>query len=122
MLSLRDDVSLDWALRDPLPLPLRRLMADRRSALDADLPFAEQAQFIVVEPGDTIADIEADIEMIIRPDADGWPKWEWVVFHPSYCFETVFVVNDWGYAIVLFIQAIEGMDPELMELVRAACD
>ena len=121
MISMTSDASIALALQRPLCPKLLDLIRRRRAILGDDMPFADMAHFVIVEPGDTIDAIEATIRLPIRPDADaGIPAWEWVMDH-GFCFETVFVLSDDGYAVVLFVQVMKGMDPELMGMLRAFC-
>lgn len=122
MISMADDASIASALQQPLHPELIDLIRRRRAILGDDIPFAEMAHFVVVEPGDTIDAIETIIRWPIRPDPDcGLPQWEWVLVHDELCWETVFVLSDDGYAVVLFVQAVDGMDPELIGMLRAFC-
>lgn len=121
MISITDDASIASALQRPLCPKLLDLVRRRRAILGDDLPFANMAHFVIVEPGDTIDDIEAVIRWPVRPDIDtGIPSWEWVMDH-GFCYETVFVLSDDGYAVVLFVQVTEGVDAELMGMLRAFC-
>lgn len=122
MISMTDDASIASALQQPLHPEMIDLIRRRRAILGGDLPFADMAHFVVVEPGDTIDDIEAVISWPIRPDLDtGIPSWEWVLAHEGVCYETVFVLSDDGYAVILFVQIAENMDPELTGMLRAFC-
>jgi hypothetical protein len=122
MISMTDDTSIASALKRPLHPELLHLIRRRRAILGDDIPFADMAHFVVVEPGDTIDAIETIIRWPIRPDPDcGLPQWEWVLVHENVCWETVFVLSDDGYAVVLFVQAVDGMDPELIGMLRAFC-
>lgn len=122
MISMTDDASIASALKRPLCRKLIDLIRRRRAILGDDLPFADMAHFVLVEPGDTIEDIEVAIRWPVRPDIDtGVPSWEWVLVHEGVCYETVFVLSDDGYAVVLFVQDAEGMDPELMGMLSAFC-
>jgi len=122
MISMTDDASIASALQRPLSGELIDLVRRRRAILGDELPFADMAHFVIVEPGDTIDAIEATIRWPVRPDSStGIPSWEWVLVHGGVCYETVFVLSDDGYAVVLFVQIANGMDPELMGMLRAFC-
>lgn len=119
MLSIRDDASLQRALQLPLPEPLRVLLQDRRAMLGYDLPFREMAQFVVVQEGDTLADVERETGLHIQlgmDDPDYTPAWEWVIDHGLF-YETVFILSDDGYGIVLFVLKT-GIDPFLQRLLE----
>lgn len=121
MISMRCDASIASTLQRPLCPKLLDLVRRRRAILGDDLQFADMAHFVIVEPGDTIEDIEAAICWPVRPDlGTGTPSWEWVMDH-GFCYETVFVLSDDGYAVVLFVQVTKGMDAELMGMLRAFC-
>lgn len=122
MISMTDDASIASALQQPLHPELIDLIRRRRAVLGNEMPFADMAHFVVVEPGDTIDAIETTIGWPIRPDPDcGLPQWEWVLVHEGVCWETVFVLSDDGHAIVLFVLMAEGLDQELTGLLRAFC-
>lgn len=119
MLSIRDDASLQRALQLPLPESLRVLLQDRRAMLGHDLPFSDMAQFVVVQEGDTLADVERVTGLLIKlamDDPDYTPAWEWVIDHGQF-YETVFILSDDGYGIVLFVLKT-GIDPFLRRLLE----
>lgn len=121
MISMTDGASIASALIQIQCPRLADLVRRRRAILGDDLPFEDMAHFVIVEPGDTIDAIEAVIRWPVRPDIDtGIPSWEWVMDH-GFVYETVFVLSDDGYAVVLFVQVAKGMDPELMGMLRAFC-
>ena len=58
MIVIRDFVAID-SVPDP---DLRQLIQQRADALaEYELPMADMALFIIVQPGDTLADIEAQL-------------------------------------------------------------
>lgn len=121
MISMQNDASIVSALQQPLHPELIDLVRRRRAILGNELPFADMAHFMIVEPGDTIDEIEAAIRWPVRPDLDtSTPSWEWVMDH-GFCYETVFVLSDDGYAVVLLVPVVKGIDPELMGMLRAFC-
>lgn len=122
MISMTNDASIASVVAQSICPRLADLIRRRRAILGDDLLFEDMAHFVLVEPADTIDDIETAIRWPIRPDPDcGIPQWEWVLVHEGICYETVFVLSDDGYAVVLFVQIAEGMDPELMGMLRAFC-
>jgi hypothetical protein len=119
MLSIRDDASLQKALELPLPDPLRVLLQERRAMLGYDYPFPDMAHFVVVQEGDTLADVERETGLLIQlatVDPDYTPAWEWVIDHGLF-YETVFILSDNGYGIVLFVMKA-GIDPFLQQLLE----
>lgn len=85
--------------------------------------FDELAEFWLVEKGDTVEALEAVTQVpIVRdwfsearyPDPDFGPSWEVLEAHPT-CFEMVFVTNDAGYGVVLWIPK-ESTDPVLLAM------
>lgn len=90
-------------------------------ATDDDNPFDELAEFWLVEPGDTIEALEAATQAPITyswfndahyPDPDFSPSWEVLEAHAS-AYEMVFITNDAGYGVVLWIPAT-GSDTTLL--------
>ncbi|WP_311270691.1 hypothetical protein [Sphingobium sp. WCS2017Hpa-17] len=76
-----------------------------------DLP--DIGTFAIVEEGDTLADIEMALGLIIT---NGSPAWEWVIRHGS-IFEAPVIVSD-GFGHVLIVPDAEGIDPDLLALCR----
>ena len=76
-----------------------------------DFSFDELAEFWLVDPGDTVESLEAATKVPIAkgwfsdaryPEPDFSPAWEVLEAHPT-CYEMVFITNDAGYGIVLWI-------------------
>ena len=76
-------------------------------------------EFVIVEPGDCTADIEAVTCCPLMPagDADFAPSFEWLVEWPT-CYEAVFIFSDDGYGIDLLIPKSEAMDADLLAMCR----
>ena len=92
---------------------LRRVIRQRFTELAAydDYTFDELAEFWLVEPGDTVESLEAATKAPIAqdwfsdaryPDPDFSPAWEVLEAHLT-SYEMVFITNDAGYGIVLWI-------------------
>ena len=111
MLSIRDDASFTKALKLPLPETLRALLQERRAMLGYDYAFSELAHFVVVQEGDTLADVEQET----RLEMADTPAWEWVIDHGEF-YETVFILSDDGFGIALFVIKA-GIDPRLKRLL-----
>ena len=125
MLTITDGGSLTRALRTPIDLRLKRLLIERRDQLGGAI--TGEARFLVMQPGDSLQVLEAELGFsIFQNPADGtWfgdpeftPGWEWLADH-GHCFELVFIFDDSGFAHVVIIQNLRGVDPELMRLCTA---
>lgn len=100
---------------------IRQLILERIAEItqgelyDADV----YGQFVLVEAGDCIADIEAvaGCQLVPAGDADFSPSFEWLVEWPC-CFEAVFIFSDDGYGIDLLIPKTGGVDADLMAMCR----
>lgn len=82
---------------------------------DADV----YGEFVIVEAGDCITDIEAVTCCPLVPagDADFAPSFEWLVEWPT-CYEAVFIFSDDGYGIDLLIPKTGGVDADLLAMCR----
>lgn len=76
-------------------------------------------QFVLVDAGDTVPEIEGVIgyPIVSGSDPDFVPSFEWLVEHPT-CYEAVFVLSDDGYGIDLLIPKAAGIDAELLAMCR----
>lgn len=130
MLSIRTSAdmqrTLDTAVLDP---PLRALLALRCDQLTAgtDLDLAELAHMIVVQHSDTLATVEAEAGLPVATNlVDGSrlgqrgfvPSFEWVARHGCW-LEAVMILNDDGFALVLFAADCIHTDPQVLSLLRA---
>ena len=109
-------------LADPA---LRNLIEATIAALSEDEPFdaAVLGYFLIVEPGDTVADLDAQIGFSIlanrwiglRFDAPGYTQhFEVLDEHAGY-FELVFILSDDGFGIEVFVPK-RGVAPELLAM------
>jgi uncharacterized protein with ATP-grasp and redox domains len=124
MLSITDGGSLARALSAPINPWLKRLLKQRSDQLGGNI--AEQARFIIMQPADTLEDLEQQLSFSVvqNPidgsrfgDQDFTPAFEYVVDH-DFCFEAVFIFTDDGFAHVLFVEKAEGVDPLLIALCQ----
>lgn len=115
MLDLYDRHTITAALHQPLAPELHTLIADRWSdAVASDL--ADLTHILVVQSGDTVADI---VEAIgFNPLDDDAPEPDWREQHTGY-FELIFCVGNAGFAYLLLVQDAAGVLPELLDLCRA---
>ena len=97
----------------------------RELAAYDDYTFDELAEFWLVEPGDTFESLEAATKAPIAqdwfsdaryPDPDFSPAWEVLEAHLT-SYEMVFITNDAGYGIVLWIPQY-GTDATLLAMCQ----
>lgn len=121
-------------IRDPLEATsiadpeLRTLVQKTIAALSEDYPYDPDVlgYFVIVEPGDSLATINARIGFDIlanrwtglRYDQPGYTQsFEVLDEHAGY-FEMVFVLSDDGFGIEVFIPKADGVDPELLSMCQ----
>lgn len=119
-------------LRDPAATvqitdPDIRALVDLRFAqLSEDEPYDAEVHgyMVVVEAGDTVAALEAEsgcpifgnfVDEIRFRDPRYVPSSEFLDEHAS-CYEMVFILDDSGYGIDIFIPKVEGIDAELLAM------
>ena len=128
MLLLQTEAAIIRAA-DTYPDPtLRRLLSLRIAGLQPyGCDLAELVTFLVVEPGDTLADIETAlgfsplvnfVDGSRYPDPEYVPSWEWVAAHPGW-FEAFYVLTDDGYGWVLWIADQPGVPGALLAVAQA---
>ena len=91
-------------------------------AFDAD----ELGYFLVVESSDTLEALSAQLgfDMLrnrftgIRFNATGFtPSFEFIEEFPA-CYDMVFVLDDTGIGVEIFVPKEEGIDPDLIAMCR----
>jgi len=125
MLSFDTRDALLTALDLPLDLQLHCLLADRvKDAMACEL--GDMTHILVVQPGDTEADIIDAIgfsPLVHRihgtrcGDPAFEPDWNWWERHDGWT-ELLYCVGDSGFAYVIFVQDGEGVLPDLLSLCR----
>jgi hypothetical protein len=111
------------AIADP---ELRHLIEKTIAALSPDGTYDSDVlgYFLIVQPGDSIATINAQIGFDIlankwtgiRFDQPGYtPLFEVLEEHTGY-FELVFLIDDSGYGIEVFIPKTAGIDADLLAM------
>lgn len=106
---------------------IRELVKQRINDLGGDaFDATELGFFIVLETADTIEAISATVGFNIlhnrftgiRFDATGFtPSFEFIEEFPS-CFDMVFVLDDSGFGVELFVCKGEGIDADLLAMCR----
>lgn len=114
MLIINTTAALGRALQQPLDHSLHRLLTTRRDQLGDSME--EAARFLIIEPPDTLADMEAAIGFSIATD-DG-PSWEWMEQHDGGWAEIVFVFSDDAPADVLLVPTWSDIDVDLIALIQ----
>ena len=105
---------------------LRALVQKTVADLSEDYPYDpdELGYFVIVEPGDRLETINAQIGFDIL--ANRWdgitfgqpgfsPSFELIDEHAGY-YEVVFVMDDSGYGIEVFVPKAAGIDPDLLAM------
>ena len=122
MLVLRDPTAIG-RIANP---DIRQLVALRFAQVCEGQPYDEHVHgyMIVVEPGDTVRELEQESSCAILHDLfDDIPFGD-PEFTPSFdileehhaCFEMLFITNDDGFGITLFIPKTEGIDADLLAM------
>ena len=112
-------------ITDPV---LRHLIEATITALSEDYPYDPEVlgYFLIVEPGDTIAELDAQIGFSIlanrwtgiRFDAPGYTQhFEVLEEHAGY-FEILFLTDDSGMGVEIFLENVAGIDPDLIAMCQ----
>jgi len=81
---------------------------------------------MIDEPGDEVKALEEETGCLIfsdwfgnshYPDADFTPSFEYLDDTPL-CYEMVFIVNDGGFAVLLFVPKMTGINADLLKMCR----
>lgn len=112
MIYITDEAMLQEVL-DPALRALLTSRSDQLLANASGYELSEIAHFIVAETGDPIDEIEAAANYPLITE----PAFEWAVDHGGW-FETVTVLSDDGFGIVLLVPDRDGIDPTLLNLLR----
>ncbi|SDD84776.1 hypothetical protein SAMN05444678_1267 [Sphingomonas sp. YR710] len=111
-------------VQDPTLRDILNLRFDQLSGCDCDI--GEIARFHIVQPGDSIDAIEAELGFPImtnmvdgacygHPDFE--PSWEHMADHCG-TYELVYILDDSGFGHVVFVQDVDGTDWRLLSLCR----
>ena len=112
MIIIANDDALARILHSSLDESLKALLRLRREQYGKDTPLEQLGRIIIVQAGDTLADVTR---------VTGWSidTAEWVIDH-GMAFESVQIESDDGFGIVLFVDKA-GIDPKLAALLASAC-
>ena len=122
MLVLRDP-----ALASRIANPGVRKLVEERFAqiLDGEpYDYDRHGYMIVVEPGDTAMALEEESGCPILSDLFGEARYGDPDFTPAAealeehatCYELVFILNDDGFGIEIFVPKMDGIDPTLLSM------
>ena len=120
MLTITDGGSLSRALRTPIDPRLKRLLTDRIQQLDVE-DLSTAARFVIVQPGDTIADADRALGFCILQnladgtrfgDPDFSPGFEWIEDH-GFAFELTFEATT-DFTVAVLVERGRGIDPNLL--------
>ena len=124
MLTITDGGSLSRALKLPIDSRLKQLLIKRRDQLGSDIE--DITRLIIVQPNDVMTALEQELGFSVFQNSsdsthfgepDFTPSWEWLADH-GHCFEMVFIMTDDGFAHVVMIENLPGVDPDLLKLCR----
>jgi hypothetical protein len=122
MIVLRDPKSVEL-----IPSPVIREFVQQRFELMSDgdnYDPEEHGYFIVIDVGDQADDVESATGCPLLTswfndahfgDADFAPMFEYVEDHGSF-YEIVYILNDGGFAQVVVVPKLLGIDPRLSKL------
>lgn len=126
MLSLRTSASMQLVV-DVHPDPaLRSLLALRMAQLAPPdgVDLGDAAHFLIFESGDRLCQLDAElgftpldniIDGSFYGDPDFTPSWEWIELHKGWV-EMAYLFSDDGFAIVIFVERADGVEPDLIAL------
>lgn len=86
----------------------------------------EHGYIVIAEPGDTVEALETEAGCPIftdwfggsrYPDPDYSPPFEYLEECAVY-YELVFIINDGGFAVLLFVPKLTGIDTQLLSMCR----
>jgi hypothetical protein len=123
MIALRDSIAMREAITHSLPSPLGRIIEQRITTLAeyVEIELGELVHFIVVEPGDQLAELEAELgfsPLVNLVDGSHFgdpafaPPFEWLQDHGGW-FELVYILSDDGFGKVVFIPDDPGIEFDL---------
>ncbi len=123
MIVVRDHSST----QEIIHLEIKQLVQQRINDLGGEaFDSSELGYFLVVEAGDTIEAIQTQVGFdILRNrftgipfNATGFtPSFEFIEEFPA-CYDMVFVLDDTGIGIELFVPKERGIDPDLIAMCR----
>jgi hypothetical protein len=128
MLTIRESAEMERALSGPLDTTLKAMLLSRLRSLSeySDFNLSELVHFIIVEPGDTIAIVEYELgfsPFVNFVDGERYPSpaftpsWEWLTEKGRW-IDTMWALSDSGFGIVLLVPDYEGIEPNLLAMLK----
>lgn len=113
MLILKDTDAIE-AVSDRI---VKQLLTNRSEQIlddtDHDYKLEELARFVIVQPFDTVDQIEAAAGYPVVTS----PAFEWVIDHGGW-YEATMILSDDGFGVILFAPEKAGVEPTLLQLLR----
>ena len=118
MLILRTTAAMQAAAQTYPDPALRTLLAKRIEQLTGDLDLSEVVNFLIIAPGDLLADIDAAlgfpilqnlVDGTVFGDPDFTPSFEWAQYHCGSFFELVWLMTDDGFGTIVLVQDHPGI-------------
>jgi hypothetical protein len=126
MRILRDEMAVHAAIETWPDPAMRQLLAERLSfyAQYDDLELGELFKLILIEPGDTLEELDAEFNGGLltnhylgrRIGDEGFrPCFETLEEHPTF-FDMVFCEGDAGFGVEVIVPKVDGIDTRLLNL------
>lgn len=132
MIVLRDPQQLTANHESQSTTLILKVLADSlqqrfKDMSDGDFYDPKQHGYMVIaEPGDEVSTLETETSCPIFTDwfhesrygdDDFAPAFEWLDDLP-FCYEMGFIANDSGFAIIVIVPKLAGIDAQLLEMCR----
>ena len=130
MITIYNCADMARVLSGPIDPDLKTILLDRLALLYpefSDWDLADLAQFVVVEPGDTIEAIESElscspyvnrVDRVRYPHPAFEPSWEFCIARKGY-YDLTFALSDAGPGLCVLVPDRDDTEPQLLELIRA---
>ncbi|HKX77710.1 MAG TPA: hypothetical protein VJM34_04240 [Novosphingobium sp.] len=105
------------ALDSPLDAELKCLLLAHAERLEEFGGIDGLAEFLIVEAGDALADVEAAYSTRLVVDGSFAFAAELVISHAQW-FEVVWIISDDGFGLVLFVQDHPETDSDIISACR----
>jgi len=129
MITIYDSAAMQRVLSGSIDPDLKAILLDRLELLAEYLTewdLSDLANFIIVEPGDSIEIIERELTLspfvnlvdgVRYPDPAFEPSWEFCIARKGY-FDVTFALSDSGQGLCLLLPDRDDVEPQLLKLCR----